>query len=143
MITTCHPGSTGHPDGQPCERRANITSHRQRPGHHQLINALLPQLNAGSMAAYRQHQLELDWRRYLGHNRRLVNNLIADLTPWITGAIMPTLDENAIAAIANDPATVDFLNRLILLLDETICGYIQCELGMDRDFILSDRFSRR
>ncbi|WP_458011167.1 hypothetical protein, partial [Candidatus Solincola sp.] len=36
---------------------------------------------------------------------------------WITGTLLPNLDTAAIAGIANDPATVAFLNALLPQLD--------------------------
>ncbi len=50
--------------------------------------------------------------------------MIAGLTPWITGTLMPGLDRNAVAAIANNANTVDFISDLLPLLDEVALAAI-------------------
>ncbi len=42
-----------------------------------------------------------------------VNNMVSDLTPWITGTLLPGLNTANIATIANDAATITFLNALL------------------------------
>ena len=46
-----------------------------------------------------------------------LNSLLGDVSAWMTGTILPGLDEHIIANMANSPASIAFLNRMLPHLD--------------------------
>ncbi len=75
------------------------------------LNALLPQLNAASMASI--VNTNVAWLNSVVTNitPATVNTMIAGLTAWITGTLLPGLNTANIAAIANDADHHDLHQR--------------------------------
>ena len=81
------------------------------------MNNLLPKLNANSLAGIVNGNGAWVAALMGGITAPTVNTLITDLRPWITGTLMPNLNETSVAGIMNDPATIAFMNRLLPKLD--------------------------
>ncbi len=65
-----------------------------------------------------------------------INAMITDLEPWITGTLLPNLDQGAIAGIANDPATISFINSLLPQLDAAaLAGIVNGNGGWVADLV--------
>src|SRR4030065_157054 len=88
------------------------------------INNLLPNLDAAALADIGNGNSAWVADLLGGIDAATVNTLITDLRPWITGTLMPNLDVSAIAGIANDPATIAFINKERQNLDEGKRGEI-------------------
>ncbi len=83
------------------------------------MNALLPQLNAASLAGIVNGNGAWVANLVSGITPATVNTMISNLQPWLTGTLLPNLNTANIAAIANDPNTIAFLNALLPQLNAT------------------------
>ena len=134
MITNLQPWLTG--TLLPNLNTATIAAIANNPNTIAFINALLPQLNATSMAGI--VSTSVAWLNSVVTNvtPATVNSMIFGLTPWITGTLLPGLNTANIAAIANHPNTIAFLNALLPQLNAaSMAGHRQHQLELDGDVV--------
>ncbi len=100
------------------------------------LNALLPQLDAAALAGIVDGNGAWMADLVSGISPATVNTMINDLTPWVTGTLMPGLNTANIAAIANDPATINFINALLPQLNAaSMAGVVNTNWGWLDDVV--------
>ena len=106
------------------------------PNTVQFVSDLMPLLDESLLALILRNNIDWIGDFISQLTATDVNDLLTELSPWITGTVMPGLDRSLVAAIANDAATVDFISDLLPLLDEAaLAGVVNNNTAWISDFM--------